>query len=824
LPSRPPPSIATARGSARNALDGLPADADLSAFRMRLERLFVPLRVVGAPKDADDGASEAEPDGTVRSVGDFLAAHPRFSLLAKPGGGKSTLLKRLAVAYADPARRPESADDLPDRDWLPLFLRCRDLRDRARRPIRELLGALPEYAGMTDDEAAAFRDQLDAALRAGRVLLLVDGLDEIADEGDRSIFAGHLRTVLGMFPLAAMVVTSREAGYRHVAGVIAGMCDQVSLAPFDEGDVTRLCERWHAQVVRDTEQVRSEARKLAATIWANGRIRSLAESPLMLTTLLVVRRCIGELPNRRVELYKEAVKVLIRTWNTEGFAPMDLDETLAQLSFVACTMMEDGIQRIGRRRLLDLLRQARRELDPELLYPTISPEQFVDRVEYRSSLLMQTGRERIDDVLEEVYEFRHLTFQEYLAARGFVEEQYPGREQQKTLLELLEPHFEDEFWREVVPLAAVLAGRKAEPLVKRLTERCEERSFRKISSTHEDVTAPVAHLLRQCILDEVLLSAPVLHPALKQVGRFGSEELFKGSIIGVRRGKYGDAFQQVIDDAYFGTHADWEYYISATSDLAAEHYLRGHRNEPLSSVGDMLDKDFNSNEPRGQSRAAFFCMLMAFLRNNPSKHAIWFDDDAIKLPDVGTPKFRSHLCRMLSLDIRQCVLAAAWALAHFGKSCIVKDPLDKESMILLYSLWNKTESSELSRYAAWAFGVQPLLPRDTFADHMWGEMRSAIEVEGDSPGLSSTEFSECVVAWYQRTHSDETLFAAKIGKYLRGDKNYIALSRQLLVTLGEPGRRVLNEWEAKQPRRTPDAGSRPAAVPPDSADDEPHPA
>ncbi len=27
----------------------------------------------------------------------------------------------------------------------------------------------------------------------------------------------------------------------------------------------------------------------------------------MLTTLLVVRRCIGELPNRRVELYREAV-------------------------------------------------------------------------------------------------------------------------------------------------------------------------------------------------------------------------------------------------------------------------------------------------------------------------------------------------------------------------------------------------------------------------------------------------------------------------------------------------------------------------------------
>ena len=49
----------------------------------------------------------------------------------------------------------------------------------------------------------------------------------------------------------------------------------------------------------DNAKVRSEAGQLAATIWANERIRALAENPLMLTTLLVVRRCIGELPNRR---------------------------------------------------------------------------------------------------------------------------------------------------------------------------------------------------------------------------------------------------------------------------------------------------------------------------------------------------------------------------------------------------------------------------------------------------------------------------------------------------------------------------------------------
>ena len=119
---------------------------------------------------------------------------------------------------------------------------------------------LPQHAGMNTEEVPVFRSQIDEALRSGRALLLVDGLDEISDEGARTTFAGHLGTFLAMFPQAAMVVTSREAGYRHVAGVIASACRHVRLAPFDEPDVGRLCESWHVEVVGDTDRVRSDAR------------------------------------------------------------------------------------------------------------------------------------------------------------------------------------------------------------------------------------------------------------------------------------------------------------------------------------------------------------------------------------------------------------------------------------------------------------------------------------------------------------------------------------------------------------------------------------
>ncbi len=165
-------------------LDGLPADKFLSQKRMELERLFVPLKVVAEPHRESVGEADIEPQQqTSVPLGPFLSQNSRCCLLGKAGSGKSTFLKRLGVAYAIPDRRFKTDDQLPEVEWLPLFLRCRELRDRAHRPLLELLQDLPLHAGMDSDESRSFKTGIDDALRSGRALLLVDGLDEIADEG-----------------------------------------------------------------------------------------------------------------------------------------------------------------------------------------------------------------------------------------------------------------------------------------------------------------------------------------------------------------------------------------------------------------------------------------------------------------------------------------------------------------------------------------------------------------------------------------------------------------------------------------------------------------
>lgn len=749
-------------------LDGLPADSDLSATRMKLERLFVPLKVVVEKQTV--------------SVGHFIDSCQHAALLATPGGGKSTLLKRLAIAYAAPHRRTAVDDGLPEHDWLPLLLRCRELRDRAHRPILELLNDLPQHAGMNGEEAAAFGEQLHEDLREGRTLLLVDGLDEISDEGTRKTFAKHLRTFVAMFPRTTLLLTSREAGFRHVAGVVAGACTEARLAPFDEQDVRRLCESWHVEVVADNEQVRSEARELAGKIWENERIRALAENPLMLTTLLVVRRCIGELPTRRVELYREAVRVLIRTWNTEGFEPLDLEEALTQLSYVACTMMNEGTQQIGYRSLLKLLQQARRELATELGFTRISAADFIKRIEYRSSLLMQTGHERIDGELQPVYEFRHLTFQEYLAARGFVEEQYPDRDDGRSLADLLEPHFGDESWQEVVPLAAVLAGRKAEETIKRLTARCTPLVASEVGRQTE-------RLLRQCLLDEVQVTPQTLRAALTQAAK-AKDDL---GCWGLVCGKFGELLVELANDAFYGNADDWDEYDGALVDIALHTYSP----TPSLDASDHLITsltDALANGKRTQKiDAAFVTMWLAYT----------FRDDREQTDYSGDSRFRpiyESLVRMVDPDDPPMALAATWALSWIGVSGLCRPQPSPDWLLLLYRIWREAPSARLARFAAWAFLAQRALPRDTFNADIWGDCDDFLQeaalgnasVNRDGPGGAAF-----IVGWYRRSPWDDKDLAGKLaGASLA--RRYRYVTREMLAELGEAGQEILDKWDKKK--------------------------
>jgi hypothetical protein len=101
------------------------------------------------------------------------------------------------------------------------------------------------------------------------------------------------------------------------------------------------------------------------------------------------------------------------------------------------------------------------------------PKEFLKILERRTGILVETGEERYKGRPVSVFEFRHLTFQEYLAALALVDCRFPGRDKSKSLAEHIAPlagQTEEiggpmtketvvkENWREVLRLCVACCG------------------------------------------------------------------------------------------------------------------------------------------------------------------------------------------------------------------------------------------------------------------------------------------------------------------------------------------------------------------------------
>jgi len=523
------------RDCGQMTIEGVSTDMDTGQRRFDLERLFVPLKVAACPPDFEqsdpdrdkklkkwkDANKNSEPFGKILSRGKNLA------LLALPGGGKTLLLKRLAVAYSDKTRRDASGDELPELNIIPVLIRCRDWRKHITLPILTLLKSIGDITGQPN--LAGFSDAIIPILKKGQVLLLVDGLDEIHNDTERATFVDNLASFLLEYKKTRLVVTSREAGFNLVAPSLAKFCERWRLAPLEAGAITSLCHHWHKLMVGEAPEAESESQKVAEALLNNQSLRRLAENPLLLTMLLVVKHGAGGLPPDRVSLYGRAVEVLLDTWNIKGHAPLNAREAVPQLSYVAYRLMCAGKQTATEKELLNLLVEARENLPSLKWYAKDSPHDFLKRVELRSSLLLEAGHQSEHGRTVPFYQFRHLTFQEYLTAVAVTEGNYDDYKQNDDVLKPLGKNLLADEWKEIIPMVSVLARKQAEPLMaalvlesQRIREEVLNENEKAITSAFRDgkIPQPVARLL-QCVAEEAEALPNTLASALELIAYFG---------------------------------------------------------------------------------------------------------------------------------------------------------------------------------------------------------------------------------------------------------------------------------------------------------------
>ena len=401
-----------------------------------------------AGRDLPEGERRPLRLGDLVTVLEVLKRNSGVVVLGDPGAGKTTFLKYIALRLA---RGEGGAIGLEDR--LPILL-----------PLAAYANALQEEDVPLDDFIAEYFNDIGAdlpvgpmlgeALRAGRALILLDGLDEVKYLNMRNTVVERVVDFYAFHRRSGnkFVVTSRVVGYRAVRPSAEGLVE-CTLVDFEEDEIDEFVRRWTAalekQAQGDTPVAHSDAeedrRELLDAIYQNPSVRRLAASPLLLTILALMKRQGVALPERRVQLYDQYVAILLSTWNRarslSGRAPgRDLDEvqTVRILAPLALWMHEVNpgvglVKREDLRRKLEELFTERGEASPPA-----AARQFLQDIREYSALLLERGPGE--------YGFIHLTFEEYLAAVAIA---LRAQGNAHVIADILAAHVGEQVWWEV---------------------------------------------------------------------------------------------------------------------------------------------------------------------------------------------------------------------------------------------------------------------------------------------------------------------------------------------------------------------------------------
>jgi hypothetical protein len=247
-------------------------------------------------------------------------------ILGDPGSGKSTLLQFLALVFG---RGPESVRkhlDLveSDVDRLPIFapLAAYDemLNEEPELTVQEFLGRYYDRRRAAPGLEPVFA----AALEKGGALVLLDGLDEVVLENRRRFVAEQVSAFIREAMLGGnrILLTSRIYGYR--AAPLSVELPHVTVLDFRREEIEVFARQWSQAmsawdagglVTPQTELLaQADERSLLEQVRSNPGVAQLAVNPLLLTMLALLRRQVGGLPERRIQLYDLYVRALVQNW------------------------------------------------------------------------------------------------------------------------------------------------------------------------------------------------------------------------------------------------------------------------------------------------------------------------------------------------------------------------------------------------------------------------------------------------------------------------------------------------------------------------------
>ena len=349
----------------------------------------------------------------------------RLYILGKPGAGKTTFMKYL-VHQTIIARELEK---------LPVFITLRDW-DARNTNLIDFIAKQFEICNFPD--ATPFIEYL---LEDGYTIFLFDGLDEVPQENNqRDITIQKLHDFSKKYLETQMVITCRVAANDYSFTEFT----YIEMADFNDAQIKAYAHNWF----RNSREMAVGFLK-ELNLEENKGVRDLVRSPLLLSMICLAYDETLSIPNRRVELYEEALDALLKKWDSSrkikrdpSYKQLSLGHKRQMFARIAAEYFEKGEIFFPKRELAKKIENYLASLPPEGQHDSPDGESILETISAQHGILVERAKG--------IYSFSHLTFQEYYTAK------YIASNASRSVLENMTTHLNDTRWKEVFLLTASL--------------------------------------------------------------------------------------------------------------------------------------------------------------------------------------------------------------------------------------------------------------------------------------------------------------------------------------------------------------------------------
>ncbi len=396
---------------------------------------------------------------------DVANENPRLVILGKPGSGKTTFLKHLAVDWFNGKFQSEliavliELRRIQDEQWNLLkavdkelglnnwsqFLglqtkklvleteiselkmgignferqKCQEQDEEVKSQIEKKIVELRQRLESLLLQILELEQQLESLplrclLKQGKFIVLMDGLDEVPTNELRGKIQEQLRKVSEEYPNNRFILTCRT----QIIGEIPIRFTSVEVADFSLYQVGKFVQNWFKTIGESEINVKEKWEKMSSNIANKPDLKELTVTPVLLSLLCLVFQDEGTIPSDRNWLYKKGIKLLLNRWNdekqidgwkvgTETYCKLKTEDKEALLIEIAAQKFEspknDNFVLFEQEELTDQITQQLQ------LANRREGVAVLKAIEAQHGLLVERA--------DELWSFSHLTFQEYFTVQ-----------------------------------------------------------------------------------------------------------------------------------------------------------------------------------------------------------------------------------------------------------------------------------------------------------------------------------------------------------------------------------------------------------------------